>query len=63
MTAFVIICLVENRVTLDTNLRNSLNRAIDYLASNYDTVEDKDVFAQALVTYAFHRGKTISVFI
>ena len=57
MTAFVIICLVENSVTLDTNLRNSLNRAIDYLASNYNTVEDNDVYAQALVTYAFHRGK------
>ena len=56
MTAFVIICLVENRVTLDKNLQNSLNRAIDYLAKTYDTIENDDVYAQALLTYAFHRA-------
>ena len=56
MTAFVITCLVENRVTLDTQIRNSLNRAIDYLATNYNNVEDDDVYTQAIVTYAFHRA-------
>ena len=56
MTAFVITCLVENRVTLDTQVRNSLNKAIDYLANNYNKIEDDDVYTQALVTYAFHRA-------
>jgi len=56
LTAFVITCLVENRVTLDTQVRNSLNKAIDYLATNYNNVEDDDVYTQALVTYAFHRA-------
>lgn len=56
LTAFVVLCLVENRVTVDTNVRNSLNRAINYLAENFQGLEDSDVYTLSLVTYAFHRA-------
>lgn len=56
MTAFVVISLVENKVTLDTSLRNSLNRAINYLAENFDAVDDDDTYTLSLVTFAFHRA-------
>ncbi len=56
MTAFVIISLVENKVTLDTNVRNTLNRAINYLAEKFDGVDDEDTYTIALATYAFYRA-------
>ena len=30
MTAFVVLCLLENRYSLDTNIQNSLNRGMHY---------------------------------
>ena len=57
MTAFVIICMLENRFSLDSNMRNSLNRGINFLAEKFDTVdEEKDPYTLAIVTYAFHRA-------
>ena len=55
-TAFVVISLVENKLTLDTNLRNTLNRAINYLAENFDNIQDDDTYTLALCTYAFFRA-------
>merc|ERR1712004_891522 len=54
---FVIICMLENRFSLDSNMRNSLNRGINFLAEKFDTVdEEKDPYTLAIVTYAFHRA-------
>ena len=57
MTAFVIISLLENKFSLDANLRNSLNKGISYLAGKYESIdEDENRYTFAIVTYAFHKA-------
>ena len=41
--------------SLDGNLRNSLNKGINYLAENWDSIDPKvNPHSLALVTYALH---------
>ena len=44
-----------NCFSLDGNLRNSLNKGINYLAENWDSIDHKvNPHSLALVTYALH---------
>ena len=56
MTAYVVICLLENTKTKDPTIQNSLNRAIDYLAKEFDQVEENDTYTLAILCYAFYRS-------
>jgi len=56
MTAFVVLCLLENRYSLDTNIQNSLNRGINYIAEKFDSFDgEEDPYTLAMITYALHK--------
>ena len=56
MTAFVVLCMLENRFSLDATMRNSLNRGINYIAENCESIDgEEDPYTLAIVTYAFHK--------
>lgn len=57
MTAFVILCMLENKFSLDPNMRNSLNRGINYLAEKYDTIDgETDPYTLSVVTYTLQKS-------
>ncbi len=56
MTAFVALCYMDNQFDFpDPTLLNSMNKAISYLASSWDAVED-DPYVLSIVAYALHRA-------
>lgn len=51
LTAYVLTALLENR-RFSAPLRNSINKATDYIVKNFDGLDD--IYAIVLSTYALH---------
>lgn len=52
LTAFVLIAILGTQTPPDAKMRNVINRAVDFLATNLESVED--VYSLAITTYALH---------
>ena len=52
LTAFTILGFVENKYNLTSQYRNAMNKAIDYVASNWRTQQDP--YDLSIVSYALH---------
>ena len=57
MTAFVVLSMLENTLSLNPTMRNSLNRGISYLAEQYNTIKpEENMYQMAMVTYALTKS-------
>ena len=54
LTAFTVLGFIENKYNLTASYRNSMNKAIDYIALNWGTI--KDPYDLALVSYTLHKA-------
>jgi len=54
LTAFTVLGFLDNKRNLTSALRNSMNKAIDYIALNWDQLTDP--YDIALVTYVLHKA-------
>lgn len=54
LTAFVLISIIGTQNPPSAKIRNVINRAVDFLATNMDAVED--VYSLAITMYALHRA-------
>ena len=54
LTAYTVLGFLEHRRNLTAPLRNSMNRALDYLASRWPELDDP--YDLAVLTYALHRA-------
>jgi len=52
LTAFTILGFLDNKRNLTSTLRNSMNKAIDYIALNWETLNDP--YDLSVVAYALH---------
>ena len=50
----------ENRFSLDSNMRNSLNRGINYLAENFESIKgEEDPYTLAMVCILFSKLRVL----
>jgi CD109 antigen len=54
LTSMVVLGFLDNKRNLTSTVRNSMNKAIDYIALNWETLEDP--YYLSVVTYALHRA-------
>ena len=54
LTAFTVLGFIENKYNLSASYRNSMNKAIDYIALNWGSVQDP--YDLSLVTYSLHKA-------
>ena len=55
LTAFVVLSFLDNKYNLDANLRNTMNRGINYIAGEWKNIDaEQDPYSLAIVTYALH---------
>ena len=54
LTSLVVLGFLDNKRNLTSTLRNSMNKAIDYIALNWETIEDP--YLLSIVTYALHKA-------
>ncbi len=57
MTAFVVLSMLDNTLSLNPSMQNSLNRGISYLAEQYNTFKpEEDLYTFAMLTYALQKS-------
>jgi len=54
LTAFTILGYLDNKRNLTSSLRNSMNKAIDYIALNWETLTDP--YDLSIVAYTLHKS-------
>merc|ERR1719188_716799 len=54
LTAFTVLGFLDNKYNLTATLRNSMNKGIDYVAQNWERLEDP--YGLALVSYMLYKS-------
>ena len=54
LTAFAVLGFIDNKYNLTSQYRNSMNKAIDYVASNWRSSQDP--YDLSLLTYTLHKA-------